>query len=78
MRQKTPKSQAGMVGSDKKSSPAGIVFSQHHALNNRLRAQRRTLEQSGTRSGSWQQGVARSAESPQAIRSQACCRQRRL
>jgi len=52
MRQKTPKSQAGMVGSDKKSSPAGIVFSQHHALNNRLRAQRRTLEQSGTRSGS--------------------------
>jgi len=78
MRQKTRKSQARMVGSGKKISLAGIVFSQQHALNNRLRAQRRTLEQSGTRAGSLQHGAARSAESPQAICSQACCRQRRL
>jgi prolyl oligopeptidase len=70
-------SQAKMVGAARKYFAVAAMLAQHEKLNNRLRAQRRTVEASGNRAGSLQYGAACSAVSPFAIRSHACCRQQR-
>jgi hypothetical protein len=67
-----------MVGAVKKYPAVAAAFSQHHTLKTRLRTQRRRVDESGKRAGSLQYGAACSVESPLAIRSHACCRQRRL
>jgi hypothetical protein len=54
------------------------AFTQQHTLSSRCCAQRRRVDGSGKRDGSLQCGAACSTESPAAIRSQACCRQRKL
>ena len=66
------------MGAAKKHSPATAVLSQHNRLNTRLRIHQRKVHGSGKRSESLQCGVACSAESPAAIRSHACCLQRKL
>ena len=60
------------------AAPMAPAFTQHHRLSSRRCAHRRTVEGSGKRDGSLQCGAACSAESPAAMRSQACCRQRKL
>jgi hypothetical protein len=67
-----------MVGVRKKRSSRTPALTQHHTLISRRCTHRRTVEGSGKRVGSLQCGAACSAESPAAIRSQACCLQRKL
>jgi len=67
-----------MVGAHKKWAPMAPVFTQQHKLNRRRRAHRRRVDESGKRDGSLQCGAACSTESPAAMCSQACCRQRML
>ena len=78
IRQSAPRSQARMVGTRKKRWPMAPAFTQQHTLSSRRRAHRRRVEGSGERDGSWQCGVACSTESPAAMCSQACWRQRKL
>ena len=67
-----------MVGAHKKWAPVTPAFTQQHKLNSRRCAHRRRVDGSGKRDGSLQCGAACSTESPAAMRSQACCRQRKL
>src|SRR3984893_1076320 len=76
--QTAPRSQARMVGARNGYSPMAPAFSQHHTLNSRRCAHRRRVDGSGERDGSLQCGAACSTESPAAMDSQACCRQRKL
>ena len=75
IRQSAPRSQARMVGVRKKCASCTPAFIQHHTLSSRRCAHRRTVDGSGKRVGSLQCGAACSADSPAAMRSQACCRQ---
>src|SRR5450759_4015055 len=54
------------------------AFTQRHTLSRRRCAQRRRVDGSGERDGSLQCGAACSTETPAAMLSQACCRQRKL
>ena len=72
------RSQATMVGVRKKCSPMTPAFTQQQTLSSRRCAHRRRVDGSGERDGSWQCGAACSTESPVAMCSQACCRQRKL
>ena len=54
------------------------AFTQRHTLSSRRCAHLRRVEGSGERDGSLQCGTACSTESPAAMCSQACCRQRRV
>ncbi len=65
-----------MVGDCKKDVFFLPALTHHHRLSNLRCAQRRTVDGSGKRAGSWQCGAACSSESPAAIRSHACFRQR--
>ena len=65
-----------MVGAHKKRAPMAPAFTQQHKLSSRRCAHRRRVDGSGKRDGSLQCGAACSTESPAAMRSQACCRQR--
>ncbi len=67
-----------MVGAHKKMLADAAAFSQQPTLSRRRCAHRYRVEGSGECDGSLQCGAACSAESPAAIRSQACCRQRKL
>jgi hypothetical protein len=67
-----------MVGVRKKYSPTAPAFIQQHTLSSRRSAHRRRVDGSGERDGSWQCGAACSTEVPDAMLSQACCRQRKL
>jgi hypothetical protein len=67
-----------MVGVRKKCSQWILPPSQNQMLMTLRCDHRRTVDGSGNRVGSLQSGAACSAESPAAIRSQACCRQRRV
>ena len=78
IRQTAPRSQARMVGARKKCAPMAPAFTQQHTLSSRRCAHRRRVEGSGERDGSLQCGAACSTESPAAMFSQACCRQRKL
>jgi hypothetical protein len=55
-----------------------LAFTQQHTLSSRRCAHRRSVDGSGKRDGSLQCGAACSTESPAAMCSQACCRQRKL
>ncbi|HEX4168980.1 MAG TPA: hypothetical protein VHZ55_26245, partial [Bryobacteraceae bacterium] len=74
IRQQTLRSQANMVGARRKWLAVAAMPARHDKLNNRLRAQRRTVQASGSRAGSLQCGAACSAEAPPPIRSQASFR----
>jgi hypothetical protein len=78
IRQAALRSQATMVGARKKCALMAPVFTQQHTLSRRRCAHRRSVDGSGEREGSLQCGAACSTESPAAMRSQACCRQRKL
>ena len=78
IRQSAPRSQATMVGARKKCAPMAPAFTQQHTLSRRRCAHRRRVDGSGERDGSLQCGAACSTESPAAMLSQACCRQRKL
>jgi hypothetical protein len=78
IRQAARRSQATMVGVRKKCSPMAPALTQQQALSSRRCAHRRKVDGSGERDESWQCGAACSTESPAAMCSQACCRQRRL
>jgi hypothetical protein len=78
IRQAAMRSQATMVGVRKKFAPATPAFIQQPTLSSRRCAHRRKVDGSGERDESWQCGAACSTESPAAMCSQACCRQRRL
>ena len=78
IRQSVVRSQATMVGARKKRSPMAPAFTQQHTLSRRRCAHRRRVDGSGERDGSLQCGADCSTESPAAIRSQACCRHRKL
>ena len=78
IRQAARKSQATMVGVRKKCSPMTPALTQQQTLSSRRCAHRRNVDGSGERDGSWQCGAACSTELPAAMRSQACCRHRRL
>jgi hypothetical protein len=78
IRQTALRSQATMVGARKKYSPLAPALTQQHTLSRRRCAHRRRDEGSGERDGSLQCGTACSTESPAAMCSQACCRQRRV
>ena len=78
IRQSVLKSQATMVGARKKCWPMAPAFTQQRTLSRRRRAHRRRVDGSGERDGSLQCGAACSTESPAAMCSQACCRQRKL
>jgi hypothetical protein len=78
IRQTAPRSQARMVGAHKKCAPTAPAFTQQHKLSSRRRAQRRRVEGSGEHDESLQCGAACSTESPVAMLSQACWRQRKL
>jgi hypothetical protein len=65
-----------MVGNCKKCVFFAPALTHHHRLSNLRCAQRRTVDGSGNRAGSWQCGAACSNDSPVATRSHACCRQR--
>jgi len=67
-----------MVGVCRKCSRMAPIFTQHRTLSSRRCARCRRVDGSGKRDGSLQCGAACSAQSPAAIRSQACCRQRKL
>jgi hypothetical protein len=54
------------------------ALTQQHTISTRRSAHRRSVEGSGERDGSLQCGAACSTESPAAIHSQACRRQRKL
>jgi hypothetical protein len=56
-------------------APARI---QQHTLSSRRWAHRRRVDGSGERDGSLQCGAACSTESPAAMDSHACCRQRKV
>ena len=77
IRQTALRSQARMVGARRKCSPMAPAFTQQHTLSSRRCAHRRRVDGSGERDGSLQCGAACSTESPAAMRSQACCRQRK-
>src|ERR1019366_7869740 len=77
IRQSAPRSQATMVGARKKC-PMAPAFTQQHTLRRRRCAHRRRGEGSGERDGSLQCGAACLTESPAAMHSQACWRQRKL
>jgi hypothetical protein len=78
IRQSALKSQARMVGARKKYSPMLPAFTQQQTLSSRRRAHRRRVDGSGKRDGSLQCGAACSMESPAAMDSHACCRQRKV
>ena len=78
IRQSALRSQARMVGARKKCAPMAPAFTQQHTLSSRRCAHRRRVDGSGERDGSLQCGAACSTESPAAMRSQACWRQRKL
>ena len=78
IRQTASRSQARMVGAHKKWAPMAPAFTQHHKLSSRRCAHRRRVEGSGERDGSLQCGAACSTESPAAMCSQVCWRQRKL
>jgi hypothetical protein len=78
IRQTASRSQARRVGTHKKLAPMAPAFTQHHKLNSRRCAHRRRVEGSGERDGSLQCGAASSTESPVAVCSQVCWRQRKL
>jgi len=67
-----------MVGVRKECSLSAPALTHHHTLNRCRCAHRCTVDGSGNRVGSLQCGDACSTESPPAIRSQDCCRHRRL
>ena len=67
-----------MVGARKRRLPMAPAFTQQSTLSSRRCAQRRSVDGSGERDGSLQCGTACSTESPAAMLSQACCRQRKL
>jgi len=67
-----------MVGAHKKCAPMAPAFTQQHKLSSRRRAHRRRVEGSGKRAGSLQCGAACSMDTPAAMCSQACWRQRTL
>ena len=67
-----------MVGAHKKCWPMAPAFTQQHTLSRRRCAHRRSVDGSGERNRSLQWGAACSTESPAAMCSQACCRQRKL
>jgi hypothetical protein len=78
IRQAARKSQATMVGARKKCGPTAPAITQQQTLSSRRCAHRRRVDGSGERDESWQCGAACSTESPAAMCSQACCRQRKL
>ncbi len=67
-----------MVGARKRCIPMAPTVSQDHTLSRRRRTHRRRVDGSGEREGSLQCGAACSTDSPAAMLSQACCRQRKL
>src|SRR5580658_1112965 len=78
IRQSALRSQATMVGGRKKYAAIAPALSQQHTLSRRRCVHRRRVDGSGERDGSLQCGAACSTESPAAMRSQACSRQRKL
>jgi hypothetical protein len=78
IRQSALRSQATMVGCRKKYAAIAPALSQQHTLSRRRCVHRRRVDGSGERDGSLQCGAACSTESPAAMRSQACSRQRKL
>ena len=78
IRQSASKSQATRVGGRKSRRQSRPALSQQHKLSRRHCAHRRSVDGSGEREGSLQCGAACSTESPAAMRSQACSRQRKL
>jgi hypothetical protein len=78
IRQSALRSQATMVGTRKKCGSIAPAFTQQRTPSRRRCAHRRSVDGSGKRDGSLQCGAACSTESPAAMCSQACCRQRML
>jgi hypothetical protein len=78
IRQTALRSQATMVGARRRCKPTTPAFAQQHTLSSRRWAHRWIVDGSGERDGSLQCGAACSTETPAAIDSQACCRQRKL
>jgi hypothetical protein len=65
-----------MVGALRKCPLFARTWTHHHTLSSLRCAQRRTVDGSGKRVGSWQYGAACSSDSPALMRSHDCCRQR--
>src|ERR1700730_672170 len=78
IRQATPRAPATRGGGRQRRTPMAPTVSQEHTLSRRRRAHRRRVDGSGERDGSLQCGAACSTETPAAMLSQACCRQRKL